>query len=57
MKIINPATEELIREVAEDSKAAVAQKFNTLKSAQREWQKKPLKERSAIQQRIADLIK
>ena len=57
MKIVNPATEEVIKEAAEDSRATVAQKFNTLKSAQREWQNIPLKERSAILQRFSDLLK
>ncbi len=37
MKIINPATEELIREVPEDTEATVAEKFRRLKEGQRTW--------------------
>lgn len=47
MKIINPATEELIKEVQEDSKASIQEKYEAAKKAQKAWAKVPLKERVA----------
>ena len=45
MKIINPATEEIIKEIKEDDQFSLEKKFNSLQSAQIGWQKKPLPER------------
>ncbi len=39
MKIINPATEEIIREIEEDSKESIDKKFKLLQVAQPGWQK------------------
>ena len=48
MKIINPATEELITEIAEDSKDSLVKKLNTLKAAQPGWANVSAPERRAI---------
>ena len=38
MKIINPATEEIIKEVKEDTKKSLTRKFELLQSNQLSWQ-------------------
>lgn len=57
MKIINPSTEEIICEVAEDSKDSVHKKFRVLQTAQKAWQVVPLNERILAIQKFADLLK
>ena len=47
MKIINPATEAVIKEVSEDNVTSIQSKFATAKTAQKAWAKVPLKERIA----------
>ncbi len=56
MKIINPATEEIIKEVQEDSLESVKNKFELLHSAQAKWQQVELKERIKILQSFSDLL-
>ncbi len=56
MKIINPATEEVITEVQEDSRESVHQKFQLLQAAQPTWQQVQLSERVAILKRFAVLL-
>lgn len=56
MKIINPATEELIREIAEDTAATLEKKFQLLASAKTGWQNKPFAERTGILKKFADLL-
>jgi acyl-CoA reductase-like NAD-dependent aldehyde dehydrogenase len=56
MKIINPATEELIREVGEDSVASVTSKFQQLRAGQISWQLVPLPERVAMIRTFSDLL-
>src|SRR2546423_15181049 len=56
MKIINPATEEVIREVQEDNSESLQVKFQLLKKAQSNWQKLPLKERIELIQRFSSLL-
>lgn len=56
MKIINPATEELIKEIAEDNRESVEQTFQLLQAAQPVWQQVPLLERVAVLQRFAALL-
>lgn len=56
MKIINPATEEVIRELQEDTRESVQQKFNTLRSAQPAWKDVTLSERVSIIKRYSDLL-
>lgn len=57
MKIINPATEEVIRELGEDSKQRVEEKFQLLRSAQPGWNNIPLTERVKILQNFSMLLK
>ena len=47
MRITNPASGELIREVAEDTPESVAEKAGQARAAQRAWQKTPFEERHA----------
>jgi acyl-CoA reductase-like NAD-dependent aldehyde dehydrogenase len=56
MRIINPATEELIREVKEDSEASLASRFNLLKKGQSDWARKDLQERIDVLKKFADLL-
>src|SRR6185437_15546351 len=57
MKIINPATEEVIREIGEDSKQRVEEKFQSLRAAQPGWNNIPLTERVKILQNFSMLLK
>jgi acyl-CoA reductase-like NAD-dependent aldehyde dehydrogenase len=57
MKIINPATEALIVEIAEDNQETIETKFQLLQSAQPDWQKIVLAERVSILQKFASLLK
>src|SRR5258706_3868797 len=57
MQIINPATEEVIKELKEDDEQSVNKKFNELKSAQLDWQEVLLGERVNILKRFSDLLK
>ena len=57
MKIINPATEYLIVEIEEDTKAVVGKKFRLLQDIQPAWQKVPLEERIKILQKFSVLLK
>src|SRR5690348_736123 len=56
MKIINPATEEVITDIQEDNKQSVERKFQQIQAAQPSWQQMPLAERAAILQRFAKLL-
>jgi acyl-CoA reductase-like NAD-dependent aldehyde dehydrogenase len=56
MKIFNPATEELIQEMAEDDKLSVEKKYEDLHAAQASWRRVPLKERITILQRFSELL-
>lgn len=56
MKIINPATEAVIKEVQEDSAASIQQKFEAAKTAQKAWSKVPLKERIACLAKFNELM-
>ncbi len=56
MKIINPATEELIKEVEEDSKKSIDTKFNLLQTAQPGWLKVPLPERTNVLKNFSILL-
>lgn len=57
MKIINPATEEVIRDLKEDTPESVQWKFETLKSSQPAWKNVKLSERVKIIRRYSDLLK
>jgi acyl-CoA reductase-like NAD-dependent aldehyde dehydrogenase len=56
MKIVNPATEEIIREIQEDSLESVNQKFKLLQAAQADWQKVPLAKRIETLRAFSDLL-
>src|SRR6516225_10521194 len=56
MRIINPATEELITEIAEDTKQSVDEKFQKLKAGQAAWAARPLKERIQCMVRFNDAL-
>jgi acyl-CoA reductase-like NAD-dependent aldehyde dehydrogenase len=47
MQIINPATEEIIQEIAEDSPEIISKKFQLVKDGQSEWAAVPLEKRIA----------
>lgn len=48
MKIINPATEEVIKEVAEDTHETINKKYEALKNGQPLWANKTIEERIAV---------
>ncbi len=56
MKIVNPATEEVIQEVREDSLESVNQKFKLLQAAQVDWQHVALPKRIEILRTFSDLL-
>ncbi len=56
MQIINPATEEIIQEVAEDTEQSIFEKFQLLKEGQPLWAATSVKERVACIQRFCDLL-
>ncbi len=56
MQIINPATEEVIVEVTEDTKETCLQKFQQLKKAQPSWKAVSLAERIRIINAFSDLL-
>lgn len=57
MNVINPATEEVITSVKEDNLASIEFKYDLLRKGQEQWNQVPLKERIAVLQRFADLLK
>src|SRR5580698_3338150 len=56
MQIINPATEEIIAEVAEDTEAEVQEKYRLVRAAQPAWAALPVEERLACIARFAELL-
>ncbi len=56
MQIVNPANEEIIREITEDTKESVDQKFRTLRAAQSAWRETSLAERILIIRKFSDLL-
>ena len=56
MKIVNPATEEIIREIAEDDWETLSQKLIKLQKAQAEWVKQPLVNRIQILTQYSSLL-
>ena len=45
MKIVNPATEEVIQEIAEDTPETITEKYELVKKGQKEWATVPLEKR------------
>lgn len=56
MQIINPATEEIIRDIAEDTKESVGDKFRLLKAAQAGWHSVPLQQRVEVLKSFSSLL-
>ena len=56
LKILNPATNALIKELPEDSDVSIGEKFATARAAQKKWAATPLKERIACLQRFRALV-
>jgi acyl-CoA reductase-like NAD-dependent aldehyde dehydrogenase len=56
MKIINPATHELLSEVSEDTKNSIEEKFLLAKKAQLSWSQKNLQERIEIIKKFLDWL-
>jgi len=56
MKIINPATEEVLRDVPEDNRDSLKKKFDALRSAQPHWYEQQLSKRVQIIKKFSDLL-
>ena len=57
MKIVNPATEEIIADLKEDNASSLQQKFETLTQGQKKWNTVSLKDRVTVLQKFAALLK
>src|SRR5256885_8577035 len=56
MQVINPATEEVIADLEEDTKETCSKKFNAIQSAQSDWKNISLSERIRIISKFSDLL-
>jgi acyl-CoA reductase-like NAD-dependent aldehyde dehydrogenase len=56
MKIINPATEEVIREISEDTPESIKHKFNVLQQGQLRWKGISIPERIEIVRKFSNLL-
>jgi len=56
MTIINPATEEIIQEVAEDTEASVREKYQAVKQGQPGWAALPVEERVGVIARFYEAL-
>ena len=56
LSVTNPATEEIISELNEDTKESLQKKFELLQSTQPEWYKESLAKRGEIIKRFYDLL-
>ncbi|HEY6504174.1 MAG TPA: aldehyde dehydrogenase family protein [Chitinophagaceae bacterium] len=56
MKIINPATEEVIKEVEEDTRPVLERKLSSLRLAQADWYKTSLQERVGALKKFSSLL-
>jgi len=56
MKIVNPATEEVISEIKETSKDELVDFLSSLREGQKEWAQKPVKDRLECIVRFGELI-
>ena len=56
MTIINPATQEIIQKVPEDSKESIAEKFSELKKGQPLWSAMQLQKRIDVIAKFHDLL-
>src|SRR5688500_1798685 len=56
MKIINPATEEILQELEEDSMASLEEKYKKLKAGQSLWANVSIEQRIAMIAKFYDLL-
>ena len=56
MKIINPATEEIIREIKEDTRESLSEKLGALRQGQPLWDKVPLSDRVRVLRIFSNLL-
>ena len=56
MRVTNPATDEVLRDVDADDRAAVAEKYRRARAAQPAWARTPLAERLAAIERFRALV-
>ena len=56
MKIINPATEEIIKDIQEDTQQTLEKKFDELTATRPVWQKRPLQDRIEIIKKFSALL-
>lgn len=56
MKIINPATEETITDIAEDTNETILEKFQQLKAGQQAWRAVSIESRIIVIQKFYDLL-
>lgn len=57
MNIINPATEEIITTIQEDTEANLALKFEKLKKSAKQWSAVPIQSRAEILEKFVSLLK
>src|SRR5688572_23729573 len=56
MRVIDPSTDELLRDVEEDDAASISEKYGRARDAQRAWARTPLAERQACIERFRGLV-
>src|SRR5688500_15724959 len=56
MRIENPATGELLREIDEDTDQNIAEKTRRARNAQREWARTPYETRAAAIRRFGEIV-
>lgn len=56
MQVINPASEQLIREINADSSEQLTAKFNLLKNSRPDWSAIPLTERVKVMEKFSELL-
>lgn len=56
LSVINPATEEVVTALNQDTKGSVEGKFHCLRKGQKAWQQTPLQERVSILQAFSGLL-
>ncbi|MCX6198024.1 MAG: aldehyde dehydrogenase family protein [Bacteroidetes bacterium] len=57
MKVVNPATEQVIADLKEDNSVSLNEKFIRLKEGQKKWNAVSLKDRIAVLQKFSVLLK
>lgn len=56
MNVINPATEEVIAVLKEDTKESLESMYQKLRNGQKQWMKRPLEERIQVLQKFSGLL-